>query len=236
MEPETNTLTPDVTEKKRSNVPLYIIFGFLLAAIITLVIIIVVVNINNKQASKIETTPSEDSSNTITNLGGLKRGEEFQNLLSTTTTEAKKLLDEDTVNADKVRELFADAISKYQDPAGAGFAQTLINAEVNLLLDYNLVSDVFNVYNLVEVYIPKDQVIQNELYDKALTLAEKENNQSWIDIFQSKFDATLAAKQDELKAISNANNNYDERIKQMIKEDKEQAQKDASNQDKTMEE
>lgn len=217
MEPEINTLTPE-NPPKSSNKVLYFVFAFLLLAIIVLVIVIIVVKNTQPTVSNQPTTQM-----IVTNPEGLKMGEEFQAKLSSVTEEATGLLDQNPGNADKVRDLFANVIAEYPDPATFGYVQTLINTEIDLLLQHGLIEKAFEIYNLTDTYIPTDQIIQNEIYAKALTLAEQENNQSWIDIFQAKFDATLAAKQAELDAIGNAKANYDKSIEEMIKKDDEAA-------------
>ncbi|MBR2709853.1 hypothetical protein IKE72_02110 [Candidatus Saccharibacteria bacterium] len=225
MEPETNTLTPDTTEKKRSNTPLYIIFGFLLAAIIALVIVIVVVNVNNKKdpvATEEDTEAKDESNNNgvrLTNPEGFKEGQEFEAMLSSLSDEARKLLDESTDNTGKVKELFEEAINKYQSPKPIGFVQWLIEKEVEILLSYGLTEQAYEIYDLASTYMPDYPATQFYVYRNALALATKENNQHWINVFQADIDATRPAFQADAEATERAQAAYDEKLQQLSEED-----------------
>ncbi len=221
--PNPTELPPETTQpsadNRKSLKPLIIIFSCLSLAIVSLVITIIIVKNNQSSEPGQHSASNQLADQKIINPEGLKMGEEFQVKLSDTVSKATELLEQDINNTDAVIELYSKVISEYQGPEMTGYVQSLINSEVDLLLSYGFTEKAFEVYSLIDTYIPTDEIIQNELYSKALALAKSENQENWINLFQAKCDATNAAKEAEIQAIIDAKANYDAYIEQLVKED-----------------
>lgn len=218
MEPETNTLTPDVTEKKRSNAPLYIIFGFLLAAIIALVIVIVIVNVNNKKDPVATETTEEDAAAKEAAKNGTST--DVKALAEAGWTNPEELAQYNVYKADyeamqaKAQEMIATEPSNvaeiykmYQSAINASLqnnketeAYEYFNGLVKLLKDNNMKEEAMNAYSTIDLS-GFSGYSQFYLYTDAESLAKELGDEKKAARYNTEKNKNTAAWEESLERL-----------------------------------